>query len=666
MKPQRHTTSRIWRHGLMAALCIGALAGTARAERIEESDLPGGALPAALAVGTDFTGKAKAGTSYTVAEFFDASKLSMFDLRSASGYTEWYIEVTLAEPCLFSTYAVNVNKHNSNQGANRAPKSWEVYGALAESPNEWTLLSSESGQTGWNIGEVGGAGETRLFHFENAATRYKHLRFKFLASNGNSSWMLVSGITLYGALPGVYFENASIGASDGSFVVSGTLAAESSAADVTLHAATNGVPFEVELGAVQPGGGFSATIPGPGVASASLVGVSGEFTASVSAGVAYVAGSDAVRFVSPDGDDSAAGETPDAPMLHIASAVESLGTAGGAVYVLPGDYAEANDLSAVVLTAPVAVIGATGDPADASVTASGAPCGYARVFRLANAAARVSGLTIYGGHVLNEPSDGQTAAEANASLTSGTAANGGNVWIESAGGTVENCIIRDGTVERFSTAGGNVFLQGGRLSRCILTGGKLSTNLDLTEKRPCGTSLYARGGVIESCFFTGTRQSVVPVCVEGSAKLLNCTVAGNTGKSCGGVVVKTAAATIANTVIYDNRVTADGGNAVWMPLTGVDATAASARFTACATDGAAINSACRVVDSAAFAAPAAGDYAPASRQSPLVNRGIDYMLAGGVSSYDLAGNPRIWKARIDIGAYELPYYTDPAFTMVVR
>ena len=243
MKPQRHTTSRIWRHGLMAALCIGALAGTARAARIEESDLPGGALPAALAVGTDFTGKAKAGTSYTVAEFFDASKLSMFDLRSASGYTEWYIEVTLAEPCLFSTYAVNVNKHNSNQGANRAPKSWEVYGALAESPNEWTLLSSESGQTGWNIGEVGGAGETRLFHFENAATRYKHLRFKFLASNGNSSWMLVSGITLYGALPGVYFENASIGASDGSFVVSGPLAAESSAADVTLHAATNGEKF---------------------------------------------------------------------------------------------------------------------------------------------------------------------------------------------------------------------------------------------------------------------------------------------------------------------------------------------------------------------------------------------------------------------------------------
>ncbi len=50
MKPQRHTTSGIWRHGLMAALCIGAIAGTARAERIDASDLPGGALPAALAV----------------------------------------------------------------------------------------------------------------------------------------------------------------------------------------------------------------------------------------------------------------------------------------------------------------------------------------------------------------------------------------------------------------------------------------------------------------------------------------------------------------------------------------------------------------------------------------------------------------------------------------
>ncbi|MBQ7667583.1 MAG: hypothetical protein IJS46_06280, partial [Kiritimatiellae bacterium] len=478
--------------------------------------------------------------------------------------------------------------------------------------------------------------------------------------------MLVSGITLYGALPGVYFENASIGASDGSFVVSGTLAAESSAADVTLRAATNGVPFEVSLGAVQPGGSFSATIPGPGVAVASIVGVSGEFTNTADLGAAYISDGVAARFVSPDGDDTAAGDTPAATMRHIAAAVADLGATGGAVYVLPGDYAETGDLSAVTLADPIAVIGATGDPADALVTATNAPCGYARVFRLANADARVSGLTIYGGHVLNEPSDGQTAAEANATLTAGTAANGGNVWIESAGGTVENCIIRDGIVDRYSTAGGNVFLQGGRLSRCILTGGKLSTNLNLIEKHPCGTSLYARGGVIESCLFTNTVQSVVPVCVEGSAKLLNCTVAGNKGKSCGGVVVKTAAATIANTVIYGNRATGDGGNSVWMPLTGVDASAASARFTACATDGAAINSACRVVDDTAFAAPATGDYAPASRESPLVNHGIDYMLAGGVSSYDLASNPRIWKTRIDIGAYELMYAFDPAFTMIVR
>jgi len=34
----------------MTALCIAALGGTALAERIEESDLPGGALPAAQAV----------------------------------------------------------------------------------------------------------------------------------------------------------------------------------------------------------------------------------------------------------------------------------------------------------------------------------------------------------------------------------------------------------------------------------------------------------------------------------------------------------------------------------------------------------------------------------------------------------------------------------------
>ncbi|MBR3086769.1 MAG: sigma-70 family RNA polymerase sigma factor, partial [Kiritimatiellae bacterium] len=780
---------------------ITATAPANASSRIDESDLLGGRLPAALVLdsGSGFTTNTlkAVGSNYGSEAFFDESEVSMFNMSAE----DRHVDITLDTVDFFNTYSINVRKHNNNQLANRAPKSWEIYGSTTASGDNWRLLSNESGQTGWNLGEVGGDGETRLYRFKNGDQRYRRIRFKFLENNGQGTYMLVSGIKVYPAtsldtgasaatfagcadlvpapttetasrytstsgtpfttaslsnpgLPfaagepsrmvfnfrdgddaavnviyefgretpevvngylvwmannqysgtgnaprswtfsgssdketwtvlderteqygwelgqkrwysidnhdayayykieftgsnggtrieigsldyyhfpneGVYFSKPASSVADGGFVVSGAMAADSLAADVTICAATNGIPFAIPLGARQPGEAFSVAIPGPGVLYASLVGMAAGFTNVVSAGVGHIAGAVAERFVSPDGDDGNAGTSLSAPMRHIATAVADLGSDGGAVYVLPGAYAETNDLSAVELTAPVAVIGITGDPTGAAVTAAGAPCGYARVFRLANAAALVRALTIRDGHVLNEPKNGATAAEANASLNPGSsvaaAANGGNIWIESAGGTVENCVIRDGTVERFSTAGGNVYLEGGRLSRCVLAGGKLTANLDLTEGRPCGTSLYARGGTIESCLFTNTVQSVAPVCVEGPAKLVNCTIAANKGRNAGGVVVKTSGATISNTVIYGNRATEDGGNAVWLPLVGVAESAAAARFFSCATDGgAAINDTCRLVDDTAFANATSGDWAPAALESPLVNRGADY------------------------------------------
>ena len=832
---------------LSAAFSAALATATASADtcRIKESDLLGGALPDALVLdsSTGFTtNRLKAvGSDYNSCDFFDAAKLSTFKMSDS----ERYIDVTLKAVAYFNTYSINVNKYNSNQGANRAPKSWEVYGSKNTSGDDWTLLTSESNQTEWQIGDEGGEGETRLYRFPNGNQLWRRIRFKFLENNGQGTYMLVSGIKIYpptslatGAtaetfagcsdlvpapttetasrytstkgsffnaaatgsspssafaagspsrcvftwdastetgvnliyefgsedpqivngylvwmannansgigfapsawtfsgsndnaawtvlderteqygwernqkryyafenhdayayykieftgsnggtrieigsldyyrrsLDGVFFATPAIAVSDGAFTVSGALAADSIAADVTLRAATNGIPFEVALGAKQPGEAFSATIPGTGLLYAALVGTSGAYANETEIGFAYAAGDGAARFVSPDGDDENAGTSPDAPLLHIADAVAALGSAGGTVYVLPGSYAETNDLSAVELSKPVAVIGATGDPADALVTASGAPCGYARVFRLANASALVRGLTIYGGRVLNEPKSGQDAFAANESTTAGTAAHGGNVWITAAGGTVENCVIRDGSVERYTTAGGNVYMQGGRLSRCILSGGKLTMNLALTEGRSCGTSLFAYGGTVENCLFRDTRAAVAPVCVDGTAKILNCTIVDNRGYkgnagtiACGGIVVKGTGARVANTVIFGNEV--DAGNAVWLPLTGVDATEAASVFTNCASDGAgAINSSCQVIDATAFANASAGDYAPAERESALVNRGADYATSGGVSALDLAGNPRVWKTRVDVGAYELQYTTDPPFTMVIR
>ena len=64
---------------------------------------------------------------------------------------------------------------------------------------------------------------------------------------------------------------------------------------------------------------------------------------------------------------------------------------------------------------------------------------------------------------------------------------------------------------------------------------------------------------------------------------------------------------------------------------------------------------CRLIDATAFADYANGNYAPASRESPLVNMGADYAASGGVSAIDLAGNPRVWTSKPDIGAFEFQY-----------
>lgn len=544
----------------------------------------------------------------------------------------------------------------------RAPFAWTLYGS--DDKEHWTDVDSRTDQTSWENGEK------RFYAFENH-TAYAYYRILFTRNNGATDHYEFGNIDYY-YLPqtGVFFSELDTSVFDGTLTVSGALTSDSLAADVSLALATNGVRFSVDCGSVQPGGTFSASVPvAPGVVYGTLTGVSGAYANTVAQGPAYLPGDGTVRFVSPDGDDGNDGASLESPMRRIATAVAALGAAGGTVYVLPGIYSETNDLSAVELAAPVSVIGVTGDPADVVVTKSAT---YARVFKLVHAGALVRSLTMRGGRVQNEPNSGYTAAEANATANPGEkgfAVSGGTLWITANGGVVENCVIADGTVQRYGQAGGNVYMQGGRLSRCVLTGGDLVGSHDIGSAY-CGTSLLADGGVVENCLFTGTTDAhVAPVCVGGSAALVNCTIAGNSGTACGGVLVKGNNSRIVNTVIYGNSATGDGGSAVYAASrnSGSIPTDAAAAFVNCATDGgAAINATCRIVDSAAFADAANGDYSPASTDSPLVDKGADYTANGGVSGVDLAGNVRVWPRNVDIGAYEFIYDQTQGLMLIIR
>ena len=538
------------------------------------------------------------------------------------------------------------------------PLTWTFSGS--DDKNSWMPLDTRTDQFDWS------KSEKRYYLFDNH-TAYAYYKIEFTANNGGerSDRYYEFGNLDYYYLPqtGVFFTGLDTSFADGTLTVSGAVAMDSLAADVSFEIVTNGVRFVQDCGTKQPGEAFSVSFPvTPGVLYGTLTGISGAYTNRVAQGPVYIPGEASALFVSPTGSDTYVGTTLETPKRHIAAAVEALGDSGGIVYVLPGEYAETNDLSAVEVTNAVSVIGVTGDPADVIVTRSAK---YARIFKLANASALVRSLTMQGGNVQNEPKPGHTAAEANSSASSsdGVAANGGNLWITEAGGVVENCVIRDGKASRWAVAGGNVYMKGGRLSRCVLTGGNLSNGHGIDSE--CGTSLLADGNsLVENCLFTGTTIHRVPVCVGGSAKMLNCTVVGNSGTNCGGILIKGNNSRVVNTVIYGNTTTNTATvahSAVYLasqksgsrPSEGFQSTT----FVNCASDGeTAINDSCVLLDNtSAFADYANGDYAPASKVSPLVNTGANYAEAGGVSNLDLAGNPRVWTRKPDIGAFEFIY-----------
>lgn len=548
----------------------------------------------------------------------------------------------------------------------RAPLTWTLSGS--DDNEHWTVVDSRTDQVSWE------KGEKRYYLFENH-TAYAYYRILFTRNNGASDYYEFGNIDYY-YLPqtGVFFSGLDSSLDGGVLTVSGAIAMDSLAANVSIAFVTNGVRAVQDFGTLQPGGTFSASIPvSQGTLCGTLTGVSadGAYTNSVVSGPFYIPGAASVRFVSPNGLDSAAGTSLETPMRRIATAVASLGAEGGTVFVLPGEYSETNDLSAVELTNSVSVIGVTGDPADVIVTRSAK---YARVFKLANPSALVRSLTMQGGNVQNEPVGDHTAAEANASANPGSSiavgVNGGNLWISEAGGVVENCVIRDGKASRYAVAGGNAYMKGGRLSRCILTGGNVSNSHDISSE--CGTSLLAEGNsIVENCLFTGTTIHRVPVCVGGSAKMLNCTVVGNSGTNCGGILIKGNNSRVLNTVVFGNTTTNTATvahSAVYLASkkNGSIPTDASAAFVKCASDGAAINGSCLLVGASAFADAANGDYAPASKESPLVNKGVDYATNGGVSNLDLAGNPRVWTRTPDIGAFEFLYEVQAGTVVLFR
>lgn len=336
-------------------------------------------------------------------------------------------------------------------------------------------------------------------------------------------------------------------------------------------------------------------------------------------------------YVSPDGSDANDGSTLATALASVRTAVERMDLVGsGTIHVAPGTYTEASASTAenavIVVTNAITIVG---DPAaPESVVVKRNTSVNNRMFYINHPDAVVSGLTIRGGNPTSATLSG----------------NGGNVYLDSAGGTVSDCVITNGTATgAWSTGGGNVCMAGGRVVRCRIVKG---TSAQCNEWGNPGGGVRITGGVLESCLVANNSASYAGVYVTGtSARVVNCTVVNNVGTASAGINVKnTAAGQVANCLMFGNRASNDetGHAHVWSG-------ASSNNFVNCA--GEVVVNDTSILCGESFRDIAAGDFRLIAG-SPCIDAGASYASTAATSALDLDRNARVSGPTVDIGAYE--------------
>ena len=343
-----------------------------------------------------------------------------------------------------------------------------------------------------------------------------------------------------------------------------------------------------------------------------------------------------VQYVSPDGNDDNAGYTPSMPRKTVQAAVARvipMSEVGHCtVHVADGIYPfAANTTGTLYLTNSISIVG--NEASCSSVVFTNETAKDCRLVWMDHPHACLSGITLTKGRTLQQE-------------------YGANVRIGATGGTVSNCVLTAGYVDNYHGRGANVYMtsEDALVTHCVITKGYINSSGGGGK----GAAVHIVNGrlehslVAENYETTGGGKADVSagVYIENGS-IVNCTIAGNTGYTCGGLYVKGKTAAVKNCVIAGNVASIPGGDAnAFVLASGVSASV----FANCAVDAAAApNDTC-------LAAPAAtllsnvggGDYTLAAA-SPAKDAGGELEHC---PACDLAGNDRVQGQAIDMGAYE--------------
>jgi len=347
---------------------------------------------------------------------------------------------------------------------------------------------------------------------------------------------------------------------------------------------------------------------------------------TVTGPVAAQASIGGTRYVAKTGSDANDGLAQATAFLTINHALADLGPAGGTVYVGEGTYTETNgvDLAAINVTNEVALVGLTGRAEDVRVTYKEE--GSTRhVLRMDNARASARFMTFTGGRATT--------------VSYGNSDTGMNVRIGSKGGTVEDCIIRGAHGQGWNQHGLGLYLYGGRASRC-----RIVNNSFGNDNGHGGAGLGASAGLIEDCLIVSNScHGAGAVYLTGTATMLNCTVAANTGVKYAGVYVDGANVRVVNCAIQANVANSTPSGKVYLGTT--------TGFVNCVADLEIPGSVDCVVAQPLFRDLPNGDFRPAAG-SALIDAGASRGDWGATSATDVAGATRVVGTAVDIGCHE--------------
>lgn len=341
-------------------------------------------------------------------------------------------------------------------------------------------------------------------------------------------------------------------------------------------------------------------------------------------------------YVTEAGADDGFG-TRDSPM-SIATAAKIAAKCPVDVTLAKGRYGVT---STIYLETGSSFVGETGNPEDVVVYRKNTGATY-RIFYIGHADDLVANLVVEGGAGHKTKTDFST-----------TYVYGAGLWLDTAGGTVSNCIFRANKLNGHHGTGGGLvcYSESGLVTHCVFSNNTTS----VYDNNAAGTGASMKKGRIDNCFFYKNNDTSSnwggQLVLDNSAVAENCTVVGAKNKACAGIYTQNKDVRVRNCVIADNETT--GATASWTTWGGT-----ASCFTNCYSDVNAPNANCHAGADLTFVDAAHGDYRLASGSAAIDVGGEITNL----STTDLDGMPR-YSGPVDAGCYE---YDNSAFGVGVK